>query len=177
MNLNALGTTLLDFMRCIRSVMNNYRLFKMQIREADLLDTSYLDYVLKDWHIDNYKIDELNDMKNRYVWTQNINISWPSLQAFFNTIMYDEFVDKNGRYLEEKQLTEIRASILTTSKRKVLILTGREGQNKAYYRAVSIAQNAKCSLTHEERDLLSVQVKKIYHEYRDPNIQLELIEL
>ena len=177
MNLNALGTTLLDFMTYIRTVMNNYRYFKMQIRESDLLNTSYLDYLLKDWHIDNSKMEELDNMKNRYAWNQNINISWPSLEAFFNTIMYDEFIDKNGRDFEERHLTEIRASILTTSKRKVLIITGKDGENKVYYRAISIAQNKKDSLIHEEREMLKVKVRKIYHEYRDTNVGMELIEL
>ena len=37
---------LYDFISYIRSVMNNYRLFKMQIREAELLGLAYLDYLI-----------------------------------------------------------------------------------------------------------------------------------
>lgn len=40
---------LYDFISYIRSVMNNYRLFKMQIREAELLGLAYLDYLINDW--------------------------------------------------------------------------------------------------------------------------------
>lgn len=176
-NLNLLGITILEFMSYVRKTMSNYRFFKMQIRESNLLNTFYLDYLLKDWHVDNAKKEEFNSMKNQYVWMQNTNLDWPYLQAFFNTIMYEKFVNSNGKCFEERQLSAIKALLLRSSNRNILILTGKDSENKIFYNAVLIAENKKCYLDDSEKDLLKSKIRKIYHEYRNEEVALELTEL
>ena len=62
---------LYDFISYIRSVMNNYRLFKMQIREAELLGLAYLDYLINDWQPTLEIREKINRCKSLdFIWSR-----------------------------------------------------------------------------------------------------------
>lgn len=89
---------LYDFISYIRSVMNNYRLFKMQIREAELLGLAYLDYLINDW---------------------------PNLKGFINTVLYSNYLTAFETRFVDGKLTDVKAWILYGAERNLLIITGK----------------------------------------------------
>ena len=177
LNISLLGISIIQFMEYLRRTMNNYRLFKMQIREAELLNVSYLDYLTKDWHVKNATVEEFNAMRENNPWMEHIHINWPHIRTFFNTIMYQKFVQKNGRILEQMGLYDIKALTLNSTERKVLVLTGKDNKNNMFYRAVSIVENEKCSLSKEEKELLKIKTRELYYEFRNADVMLELNEV
>ena len=116
---------LYDFISYIRSVMNNYRLFKMQIREAELLGLAYLDYLINDWQPTLEIREKINDMKKHTEKYDSISYDWPNLKGFINTVLYSNYLTAFETRFVDGKLTDVKAWILYGAERNLLIITGK----------------------------------------------------
>lgn len=116
---------LYDFISYIRSVMNNYRLFKMQIREAELLGLAYLDYLINDWQHTLEIREKINDMKKHTEKYDSISYDWPNLKDFINTVLYSNYLTAFETRFVDGKLTDVKAWILYGAERNLLIITGK----------------------------------------------------
>ena len=65
-------------MQKLRNVLNKYRTFKMQLREAELLNMNYLDYLIKEWQPREQVRDNIQKMKDEKPLLKNLNWGFPS---------------------------------------------------------------------------------------------------
>ena len=121
---------LYDFISNIRSVMNNYRLFKMQIREAELLGLAYLDYLINDWQPTLEIREKINDMKKHTEKYDSISYDWPNLKGFINMVLYSNYLTAFETRFVDGKLTDVKAWILYGAERNLLIITGKNDKQE-----------------------------------------------
>lgn len=96
-------TVLSDFMEYFRGVLNNYRLFKMQLRETEILDVIYLDYLISEWQPTKKTIEMYESIKKNNSIINSLNIGFPPLVSFFNTILFNVYIlGKSGSTINRK---------------------------------------------------------------------------
>lgn len=132
-DLLGLTRVLADFMRYFRDTLNNYRLFKMQLREAELLDMYYLEYLTKDW-IPREKVQfDTKQLLEKLQWCKGINVNWPSLRAFLNTVLYKEYITNYGVRFTDGTFQECKAWILYDNDTKILVVTAKDNGNTVHF--------------------------------------------
>lgn len=129
MNLWGLTQVLSDFMEYFRDTLNNYRLFKMQLREAELLDMYYLEYLTKDWMTRESVRNDMEQLLKKLPWCEGITPQWPSLSAFLNTVLYEEYITAHGTRFTDGTFQDCRAWILYAQNREILVVTAKKNGN------------------------------------------------
>ena len=80
--------TVSDFILYIRKIMNNYRMFKIQLRESNILNLNYIDYLLCNWKPSKKNIDIVNAYKESMSFKEDVNLSWGSFKDYICNMIY-----------------------------------------------------------------------------------------
>lgn len=83
---------LTDFVDYMRKNMNNYRRFKMQLREAELLELNYLDYLIVEWQPKSQTRKNIDNMKKQMHMLEDVQFEWPTLSAYIDRMIFLRFV-------------------------------------------------------------------------------------
>ncbi|MBD8972224.1 MAG: hypothetical protein EGQ63_00040, partial [Clostridiales bacterium] len=148
-----------DFMDYVRNVLNNYRSFKMQLRETELINRNYLDYLIKDWQPRENILE--NFQKNNPI-LQNINIIVPSLDTFINNILFQSYILKYGGQFYNGEIENSKLFLYHVKNSKPLIVIVKERKGQREYLYLDISGN-KCELDEE----LKTEIRKNYNELMD----------
>lgn len=117
---------LVDFIEYMRKIMNNYRTFKMQLREAALLNINYLDYLIKEWQPTSNVVKQIEELKKENPVIKDINI--PPLSSFINTIFYSLYITQYGKRFLNNELKGRRLWIYREHDDAYLVLSqSKEG--------------------------------------------------
>lgn len=125
-NLFLLSMVLLDFMEYFRDILNNYRTFKMQLREAELLHMNYFDYLIKEWQPRKEVIDNFEKMKSEWKSLKNINCAMPSINTFFNNVLYNKYILKFGQRFFNGELKGSRLFLYYGSDEAIIVITKKD---------------------------------------------------
>lgn len=125
-NLFLLYMVLLDFMEYFRDILNNYRTFKMQLREAELLHMNYFDYLIKEWQPRKEVIDNFEKMKSEWKSLKNINCAMPSINTFFNNVLYNKYILKFGQRFFNGELKGSRLFLYYGSDEAIIVITKKD---------------------------------------------------
>lgn len=90
------SSSLAEFVQYMRETMNNYRTFKMQLREAEFRQFNYLDYLIKEWSSSFQVNDQKTNLENQFPFLKEMSLNAPSLGSFINTILYSKYVSHYG---------------------------------------------------------------------------------
>lgn len=100
-NFYAMVILLGDFVFYLRRFLNNYRTFKIQLREANALNQNYIDYLLSEWPIRDEVIQRWNGMQKLYPILTEISLKWPNPRSFINKLVYNTYITGYGRKFKE----------------------------------------------------------------------------
>ena len=90
-----------DFMRYLRKFLNNYRTFKIQLREVKVLNLNYIDYLLSEWPIREEVTQQWNSMQEIWPILTEISPNWPNPRSFLNKVLYNTYITGYGRKFKE----------------------------------------------------------------------------
>lgn len=136
-----------EFMEYVRNTMNNYRRFKMQLREAELLNLNYLDYLLHEWRPSKQLQENVEQMQQQLQAANVVNIGIPSIKSFINMVLYENYISKYGTRFNE--LENRRMYIVHGKERNIIVISEREGKD---YRYLDCKGNEIKTLRQEEID-------------------------
>lgn len=133
LNFYLISAILNDFMAYLRHIMNNFRTFKMQLREAELLDMNYLDYLIKEWQPTRNLIESIEEMKKGMLALKNIDLNYPSLNAYINMVLYTSYICKfDNRYFDE-ELKDSRLWIMHGEKRNIIVISSKHNTEYRFH--------------------------------------------
>lgn len=115
-----------DFMRYVRKIMNNYRTFKMQLREAELLNINYLDYLICEWHPTQRVEEMIEQIKNQTGIGEEIVINTPQLSSLITMIFYSKYIVFYGRRFMKDELKDRKLWIYRENEMFYIVLTRKE---------------------------------------------------
>lgn len=150
--LHLLAASLMELMYYIRDIMNNYRRFKMQLREAELLNINYLDYLLNEWSSSQKLRDNLESFKKQYSFLNEIEVTWPSIKSFVNYVLFENYILKFGNRYNNGELKNSRIYIIHGSKRNIVVFSQKE--NDTYKYRFLNSEGAEIKLDKEELDMV-----------------------
>lgn len=122
-NLFFCSLALSNFGEYMRKTMNNYRFFKMQLREAEIKEINYLDYLIKEWSLSFKTNDQIANLENEFPFLKDLSLNVPSLEAFINTILYSKYVTHYG----ERNI-EGRLWVYHGDKNNFIIISKKDGE-------------------------------------------------
>ena len=154
-NLFLLSNLLVDFMQYLRGVLNNYRTFKMQLREAELLNMNYLDYLIKEWQPREQIRDNIQKMKDEKPILKNINWGFPSLNAFVNNVLFENYILRFGNRFRNEQLKD--SKLFLYHGKKTIIVISMKHDNCNPYILLDVSGNIVSDITEDE--LLEISEK------------------
>lgn len=117
-----------EFMVYLRKIMNNFRTFKMQLREAELLDMNYLDYLIKEWKPTKNLLNNIENIKKETALLRNLNISYPSLNSYINTLLYTNYISEFDTRFCNDELKDSRLWIFHGKKRNIIVISSKENE-------------------------------------------------
>lgn len=125
-----LGMTVLEnFITFIRGILNNIRSFKMQLREADLLNVTYLDYIMAEWQYKSEIHNILDKIKEDNPVIAEINPPIPSISALFNGILFEYYINKYGDRFINEELKDRRLFLVKTTDRLLIAITKEKNKD------------------------------------------------
>lgn len=83
---------LTDFVDYMRKNMNNYRRFKMQLREAEVQELNYLDYLIVEWQPKSQTRKNIDNMRMQIPTLEDVQFEWPTLGAYIDRMIYLRFI-------------------------------------------------------------------------------------
>lgn len=99
------------FVDYMRQSENNYRFLKMQLREAELLNLNFLDYLIGEWQIFGNEYEDIRTrLKNDYKF-DDIEIQWIPIRTTVDAILYTDYIHLFLRDIQSKELNNTRAYI------------------------------------------------------------------
>lgn len=94
---------LTEFIAYVRNWLNNYRSFKMQLREAELQNLNYLDYLIKEWNSQNKVSERITALKESKPILGELKVEIPSVQAIIDNVLFENYISKHGeRFMEDR---------------------------------------------------------------------------
>lgn len=147
-----LAASLIEFMKYMRDVMNNYRRFKMQLREAELMNINYLDYLLNEWGSSQELRENLEQLKQQYSVLDEIEVTWTSIRSFVNYILFENYILRFGDRYTAGELKDSKMYIAHGSKRSVVVLSQKE-KGIYKYRFLN-SEGTEIVLAEEEQDIV-----------------------
>ena len=144
-----------DWIQYIRQVLNNYRIFKMQLREARIYNLNYIDYLLEEWPVRKELIDLVNGMAEHDLKSGSIPFNG-DLKSFLNMVIYHKYVLNYGENLPKGLVEKGRIWIYYGRKRKLLVLSNWKNGN-IENRIMKI--NGNCVEALEDRE--DTEIKKM----------------
>lgn len=125
LNLLSFSMVLQDFIFYVRDVANNYRCLKMQLREADLLQLNYLDYLMGKWvpRKDIHKY--FKDLKKREPIVNELNYSIPSIRSVVDTILFANYIQPHIDSIQTDELNDCRAYFINGKYKDYIVVSKR----------------------------------------------------
>lgn len=119
---------LTEFIVYIRSRINNYRSFKMQLREAELQNVNYLDYLIKEWNSENKITESIAALKENKPILRELNIEVPSVQAIINNVLFENYILKYGERFMENESNIRRIFLWHGKEKKNIVISDGSGE-------------------------------------------------
>lgn len=127
-NFYAMVILLNDFMCYLRKFLNNYRTFKIQLREAKTLNLNYIDYLLSEWPIRDEVTQQWNNMQKLWPILTEISFNWPNPRSFINTVIYNTYITGYGRKF--KEIFQGRMWIYNRLENKCIVISKKNENQK-----------------------------------------------
>lgn len=121
LNLFVATVLLADFIEYFRGILNNYRTFKMQLRETELLNINYLEYLISMWNPRQEVNDSFNQLKEKNRVLGELQWQIPQLTSIINTILYENYISKFGTR-DSTDLKDARLFIYHQRKAPILVV-------------------------------------------------------
>ena len=99
------------FVNYLRQSENNYRFLKMQLREADLLNLNYLDYLIGEWNLQEDIYDELRNRLCTEGLFKPDEVNWVSVRTMLDTILYNNYILPYLKDIQKNEINTTRAYI------------------------------------------------------------------
>ena len=122
---------LIDFVKYLRESIHNYRCFKMQLRECELLHTNYLEYLVDHWSISK-KMDERvrNNLRLLNALNESENPYYPSVSRIIDNLLFENFVLDYGKNVSEKELLNCKLYLFHDgTDAKIIVKNGIDGKD------------------------------------------------
>lgn len=126
-NLHYQSMILLDFIFYLRSILNNNRTFKMQLREAELLDMNYFDYIMREWQSSTEVFTNIEKMKEEQPVIKGLEVPVPSVTAIINNVLFENYIYKYGYRYCNNELKNSRIFIFYGEERVLICVSKNEG--------------------------------------------------
>lgn len=156
-NLLLLTQVLADFIRYLRTTLNNYRLFKMQLREAELIGKYYLEYLVERWEPREPVKEHVGRLLERL--PMEIIPNWPSLRSFLNMALYEEYITDHGGRFKDRPLEDCKAWILYEDDKKLLVVTAKENDMIIHFEFTTEGESVQTTETEKK------EIEKIIEKY------------
>lgn len=160
-NFYALIIQLNDFILDLRNILNNYRTFKIQLREARVLKLNYICYLLEEWRVKQELIDQLENIKEMCPLLQEIAINWQGLLVFINQIVYNTYIIGFGKKFPENFKGKLW--IYKGVRRKVIVISNKN-EDRISYTFMTTDGIIINNLDEEEREEIEIISKEITKE-------------
>ncbi|SDB54430.1 KAP family P-loop domain-containing protein [Pseudobutyrivibrio sp. YE44] len=99
------------FVDYIRQSENNYRFLKMQLREAELLNLNFLDYLIGEWQINDNEYEDIKArLKNDYKFDDS-EMQWIPIRTTVDAILYTNYIHFFLKDIQLKEINTTRAYI------------------------------------------------------------------
>lgn len=114
---------LADFIKYLRHCISNYRLFKMQLRECEILRINYLDYLINQWELNTDSITKITNLQmatdtaSSQRWTDYL-----PLRTIINNILYEKYILKYGENSIINELNGFDAQLIRKNKEDLIVV-------------------------------------------------------
>ena len=99
----------------------------MLLREAELMNMNYLDYLINEWH-PREKVQEYIQEQGKKPVLNNIKLEFPSLSAFINKILFENYILKFGEQFCNGEIENGKLFLYHGTERFIIVI--RTKQNK-----------------------------------------------
>ena len=97
----------------------------MQLREADLLQLNYLDYLMGEW-VPRKEIHKyFNDLKEREPIVNELNYSIPSIRSVVDTILFANYIQPHIDSIQTDELNDCRAYFIKGKYKDYIVVSKR----------------------------------------------------
>ena len=76
---------------------------------------------------------DTKQLLEKFQWCKGINVNWPSLRAFLNTVLYKEYITNYGARFTDGTFQECKAWILYDNDTKILVVTAKDNGNIVHF--------------------------------------------
>ena len=99
---------LFDFIKYIRRCMINYRYFKIQLRECEILNMNYLDYIVNQW---KPSVDA-QTMIGGIEYMKDLDISKAQpLESIINEMLFEKYIHNYGKNYKLSSRSQLKAHL------------------------------------------------------------------
>ncbi|WP_099468462.1 P-loop NTPase fold protein [Konateibacter massiliensis] len=151
---------LADFVAYMRKITNNYRTFKMQLRESELLELNYLDYLIKEWKSNSKATILIEEIKMQFEFLKDIQFTWFSLNSFINMILFNTYITDFGRRYIDLDWQNCRLWIYYGENRKLVVIS-RKLDKQAKHTIVDTVGNPVNNVSQSEMQAIIEKAKYI----------------
>ena len=112
-----------DFLKYLRRCISNYRLFKMQLRECEILKVNYLDYLIRQWELSADATTKINNMREvtRTTYSQRWAEYLP-LRDIINNVLYEKYILKYGENSIINELNGFEAQLIRKNEEEFIMI-------------------------------------------------------
>ncbi len=160
LNLYMFTIILLDFFNYISKVANNYRLLKMQLREADLLQLNYLDYLMGDWDSITELQKHIDELIEHEPFLKDINYSIPSIRMVIDTILFANYIQPYAYNIQTEELNNCKAYLVKGEKNYIVLSAEDKPIEKNIY--ISIPGFQPTEIDPRDKELVENSHKLIW---------------
>ena len=117
---------LVSFIDYLDDVLINYRTLKNMLKDTEVRDTNFLEYLIDEWE-KNYEIkDRLKVLENRYYTVvKSLRVQDNSIANFLNSIFVHKYIFQFRNRFEIEEYGDSRIYIYHGDKRKIIILENK----------------------------------------------------
>ena len=136
-NLYYIFEILADFLQYLREILNNYRLFKMQLREAEMLNMNYLDYLIREWQPREALSESIWKIRKEDEMFNELDKKLPTLNSFINNVLLENYILQFGERFDNNELKYSRIFLYKTNNKTNIVIMQKKDEDEnlslAYY--------------------------------------------
>lgn len=124
------SVVLIDFIGYLRKSIDNYRCFKMQLRECELFHINYLEYLMDYWEMSGKMDIRVQDhLRFTNVLHEAVRPDYPLLGNIINNLLFENYVLDYGNNVAEKELLHSKLYLMhEEADVKVIVKNDIEGK-------------------------------------------------
>lgn len=112
-----------DFLKYLRHCISNYRLFKMQLRECEILKVNYLDYLIRQWELSADATTKMNNMREATSTTYSKRwTEYLPLRDIINNVLYEKYILKYGENSIINELNGFEAQLMRKNEEEFIMI-------------------------------------------------------